>query len=82
MPVTLPLTQPQRDELGRDVVGEGGHQSFLRELRSKVDAQTGGITLTDAQLGRVVRYAGYSQGGFQNRFKDIFGEQISAAVRR
>ena len=61
--------------------GIGGHQRFLRRLQQKVDRPSGSIALTDAEIGKVVRYvSGYGGGGFQNRFREAFRRSLRDAI--
>jgi hypothetical protein len=65
--IQLPLTEGEAAELIQPS-GEGGHQRF-HELQE--DGMT--ISLTDEQLGRIVRYIGaYGGGGFQGRLRRAF----------
>ena len=78
---TFTLTAAEQAELQKPANGQGGHQTVMLMLQSKLQPD-GTITLTDTELGRVVRYSGYAQGGFQNRFKDAFHRSITAAIAR
>ena len=55
-------------------VGQGGFQSLIRTLQCQLDPATGAMDLSDAQIGRLVRYMSYKPGGFEG--------QLAAAVRR
>jgi hypothetical protein len=37
---------------------------------------SGEITLTDGEIGRLMRYSQYGQGGFQGRFKAAFSRSF------
>lgn len=55
----------------RPIAGQGGMQSFLRELRPRIQ-EDGSLSLTAAEVKRVRRYAEeYGEGGFQERFRLI-----------
>ncbi|CAM3066368.1 hypothetical protein SPAN111604_02015 [Sphingomonas antarctica] len=54
--------------------GQGGFQSLIRTLQAQLNPATGTMVLTDAQVGRVVRYMSYRPGGFEGR--------LAAALRR
>lgn len=55
-------------------VGRGGFQTLIRSLQQQLDPATGIIDLTDAQVGKIVRYMSYRPGGFEGR--------LVAALRR
>lgn len=59
---------------------KGGFQNFLIGLQSRLNRTTKELTLTDVDLERVMRYkADPKKGGFQNRFKKIFGRHFPSA---
>lgn len=58
--------------------GEGGHQQLQDELRSQLANGNLTVELTDAELGRVVRYmTQYGSGGFQERLRRAFHRPLS-----
>lgn len=74
--VTLRLTASERDIVTRPIVGDGGHQRLLVEIRQRLDGET--LTLDGRVLDRVARYAyQYRDGGYQVRFRALV-----AAARR
>jgi hypothetical protein len=57
--------------------GKGGFQNFLVKLQSRLNRQTRELTLGDQELERIMRYkASPKKGGFQSRFKKIFGRHF------
>ena len=54
---------------------KGGFQSFIVELSERSDANHT-IDLTLKDIEKIDRYANYTQGGFQNRLKRIFGRTL------
>lgn len=59
----------------RPLNGRGGFQSFGRSLQRKLMAN-GDISLSDEQLGRVIRHIRYTTGGFESRLIDAFGRSL------
>jgi hypothetical protein len=59
--------------------GKGGFQSFGRTLQRRVD-ENGTLHMSDAEVGRVFRYAAYARadGGFEGRCRKVFGRSLSA----
>lgn len=78
----LTLTAPEIAIVQRPLNGQGGLQSFGRQLQAALDAQTGEIELTDAQLGRIIRHMKYGPGGFEARLRDAFGRSIALALHQ
>jgi len=78
--VTFTLTQAEMAEIQKSINGQGGHQTLMRKLRGQLNQQTGEITLTDADIGKIMRYADYSQGGFQDRFKKAFRRNLQPMI--
>lgn len=67
------LDPTERELLMREVAGEGGWNSLVRELQKKVNAD-GSISLSSEEIGRIRRYAqGHGPGGFQNRLTAVLG---------
>ena len=77
---TFTLTAAEQAEINKPVVGNGGHQTLMRTLHSKLNPATGEIILSDGLIGRIVRYSLYGPGGFQNRFKDAFRRSLRDAM--
>lgn len=63
-------------EIMKPAKGSGGHQSLMLHLQSLVDQNTGEIELDDDDIGKIVRYSGYGQGGFQSRFRAAFRRSL------
>jgi hypothetical protein len=72
---TFNLNADEVAALMRPLNGGGGFQSFGRSLQRAVKAN-GEISLTDAQLGRVIRHIRYTTGGFESRLIDAFGRSL------
>lgn len=74
----LTLTDAQAALLEIPLEGEGGFQTFGRKLQSQIDR--GGrktlITLTDEDVGKVIRYASYDKGGFEGRLARALGPHL------
>lgn len=59
--------------------GKGGFQNFLIGLQSRTNKTTKELTLGDTDLERIMLYKSSPQtGGFQSRFKKIFGRHFPA----
>ena len=55
--------------LRKPVEGQGGMQSFLRSLKSRI-REDGTLSLSPEEVERVRKYAeDYGEGGFQERFR-------------
>ena len=78
--------------LNKVLVGEGGFQSFGRELQNQItieDDQSNPrhpyryhIDLSDRQLGRCLRHMRYDEGGFESRLRKAFARGIREIVVR
>lgn len=70
--VTLILSVADAERLYRPVNGEGGYQSFLRQIQKQL-LNDGTLTLTREQIDKIMQYAfRYGKdGGFQGRFQGI-----------
>ncbi|MBA4052459.1 MAG: hypothetical protein C0472_11405 [Erythrobacter sp.] len=73
--ITFRLTQLEVAELRKPVNGQGGYQTLFRELQPLI-TRVGSLTVTDQQLGRIVRSCKYGAGGFQARLRAAFGRSI------
>lgn len=73
-------------ELGRQEAstkGNGGWQSLMVTLQTKLDPATGRIELDSDDLERISRYAfDYGNGGWENRLYKIFGRTLGPALGR
>lgn len=74
---TFTLTAAEQTALNAPLVGQGGFQSFGRSLQRQLKPN-GNITLSDAQLGRIVRHLTYGQGTFETRLRNAFGRNLKA----
>ena len=77
--VTLTLTPAEQSELMKQINGLGGWQTLFAELQALLQAN-GNITLSDELLGRIVRMAHYTQGGYQGRLRKAFGRSVKSMV--
>ncbi|MDX1950640.1 MAG: hypothetical protein SFY81_00565 [Verrucomicrobiota bacterium] len=79
--VVVKLTNDEYSELMRqppESKNKGGFQHFLVGLQDRVNKQTREIELTERDLERIFRFkANPSKGGWQSRFKKIFGRIFS-----
>ena len=78
--VVFSLTPNELQELSKALLGQGGFQSFLKKLQKQVDLQSRQITLTDSDLGRIIRHIGYNPGGFEDRLRAAFGSHLKAII--
>ena len=78
--VTLTLTSAEAAELRKSIKGSGGWQSLARQLQAQLDPMTNQIGLTDAQVGRIIRYMMPGPGGFERRLHDAFQRSILDAL--
>lgn len=62
---------------------DGGYQSFMVQLQSKLDRSTNELTLSDTDLAKIPKYAyDYGQGGWQNRLEAVFGRTLGPRLGR
>ena len=62
---------------------DGGYQTLLVGLQSRVNRATGELVLTGRDLERIPRYAyDYKRGGWQNRLERIFGRTLGPNLGR
>ena len=80
----LNLTEEQAALLELPVEGTGGFQTFGRKLQSQIDRGGRGplLTLTNEDIGRVIRYADYGSGGFEGRLAMALGDHLIIKGRR
>ena len=57
--------------------GQGGFQTLIRSLQNALDPATRTIDMTDAMIGKVVRYLSYKPGGFEGRLASGFQRNIT-----
>ena len=63
--------------LDTPVSGEGGRQSFQRQLQGQLEAHPYKVSLDDSQVGRLCRYIAEPEGGGnQNRLRNAFGRSL------
>ena len=69
--ITITLTRIEAEPLRKPVIGQGGMQSLLRILQSKLTPENT-IELTLEEIEKILRYGlNYGQGGFQDRLLGI-----------
>lgn len=74
--IHITLNRKELQSLNRPINGCGGFQGLLATLRYRA-GNSGVLTLTDTELGRINRYAfRYSNGGWQGRLTSIFGRHL------
>jgi hypothetical protein len=80
------LTQPEVEALFQqhpDTAQDGGFQSLLVSLQSKLNSATSEIELDRDDLERIPKYAfDYKNGGWQTRLLRIFGSSLGPALGR
>lgn len=69
------LDQEEMDQINLPFPGQGGAQSFFRNLQGILQ-EDGTICLTDSEVGRIYRYARDGQGGYQGRLRKAFGRHL------
>lgn len=73
----LVLSPDEFEELQRAANGRGGFQTFLRQLRRRVNPATRELELSPSDIERIYRYATAGKGGgFQDRLRRIFGSHL------
>ena len=71
------LNNSEITELMRETAGQGGWQSLIKRLQSKLSIDTGEIKLSEAEIERIHRYAfDYGDGGFEARLRRIFERRL------
>ena len=80
---TIVLNASETSELNKPNTGEGGFQGFLEHLQRQLDRHTGEITLTDADLEKIPRYAfDYGNGGWEDRLIAMFSRHLGPELGR
>lgn len=78
--MTVTLNEAEREILYRQPPGtgsDGGYQSLLVSLQRALNDANGEITITDAQLERIPKYAfNYGNGGWEDRLTGIFSRTL------
>jgi hypothetical protein len=71
--VTATLTPEQWAVFSRPVNAArgGGMQMLLRKLLQRANHELRRVTLLPQDLARVRKYAGYCEGGFEDRFRAL-----------
>jgi hypothetical protein len=90
MPVTkfgnftfIDLTDDELAALNEPINGQGGIQTFMRQLQAQVNNATKTIRLTDEDLANIPHYAfDYGQGGFEGRLIAAFSRELGATLGR
>ena len=71
------FTAEEADALNVPANGQGGFQSLIRDLQGRYDPAARTIDMTDALIGKVVRYLSYKPGGFEGRLAAGFQRNIA-----
>jgi hypothetical protein len=73
----------ERSELVAHFAGIGGFNDFARWIQANIDDTDWSIALTDAQVGKLVRYLGYNRGngGAQGRLRRAFSRSFAERFR-
>jgi len=75
MPVRIifDLNEDEIEKLNRDIQGQGGFQSLLGKLQSKLHDHS--LTLDLDEIEMIARYVNrYGEGGFQGRLEGVLSE--------
>lgn len=81
--VTFELEPGEIAALDMPIQGQGGFQSFGRRLQEQVDRQSSTVTLSDADLGRIVRHMIYDpDGSFEQRLRTAFGRNLRRIINK
>lgn len=81
MTINVTLTAAEAEEISIIVNGSGGLQSLIRTLQQLLQPN-GEIQLTDAQVGRIIRYMGYGPGGMEGRLQRAFLRPFTEIMHR
>ena len=73
---TFTLNNSEIEYLLTPINGDGGWQRLFRDLQSKLDSDSGKITLSQEDLVKIIDKAKISNGGFQSRLKNVFKRHI------
>ena len=80
---TITLNTSEMSELNEETPGQGGFQDLLERLQQRLDTHTGELTLTDADLERIRRYAfKYGKGGWEDRLIAMFSRHLGPKLGR
>lgn len=82
MPVVFQLEQDEIQILTREINGQGGFQTLLRELEENLIAANGKLELSDELLGKTIRYLTYGGGGFQGRLADGIRRNVHDLIHK
>lgn len=75
-PLIFKFTASEAAALNVPANGNGGFQSLIRALQKIYDPATWTIHMSDAMIGKVVRYLSYKPGGFEGRLAEGFIRNI------
>lgn len=79
-PFKFTLSKEEAAEL-LEPSGQGGHQGLHKLLLKQLKDGNRVITLTDTQLGKLLRYMTmYKSGGFQGRLRKAFRRSLSNLI--
>ena len=76
------FTPAEAAKLNIQANGQGGFQTLSRQLQAAFDPQTRTIDMTDAMIGKVVRYLSYKPGGFEGRLASAFIRNIKEQMEQ
>ena len=80
------LTEDEIAELDRQGLGtkgDGGFQGLLVGFRTRLDRETGELSLNDEDLKNIPRHAfDYKNGGWQRRLERIFQRELGPSLGR
>ena len=72
--LVIKLTAVEKERLMKPVVGEGGWQSLMRQLKEQIGPDNT-LSINQMQLERIIRYSQlYGVGGWQGRLEVILNE--------
>lgn len=72
--LVIKLTADDKDQLMKPVVGEGGWQSLIRQLKEQISSDNT-LSINQRQLERIIRYSQlYGEGGWQERLEVVLNE--------
>lgn len=78
--VHLVFTDAELGYLRRPIVGDGGHQRWLRELHGRIAKKA--LDITHTELHKTEHYAyDYGSGGYQDAFKAVLRAAFRAGWR-
>ena len=70
------LNEQEIEKLMKPIKGDGGFQGLMKKLQGNFNHDTKKIELSEAEIDRIFKYVSYSEGGYESRLVDIFGNHI------